>query len=63
MEGIVKIAALLALAGVVLVLGLGLWNMARGGNPELSQKLMRWRVAMQFIAIVVVLVAIAVAGR
>ena len=34
MEGTLKILAILALAGVVLVLVLGLLNMARGGSPE-----------------------------
>ena len=63
MQGILNALALLALAAVTLVLVLGLWNMARGSNPGLSQKLMRWRVAMQFVAIIVVMAAIFVAGR
>lgn len=58
-----NILVLLALAAVAVVLALGLWNMARGGDPALSQKLMRWRVAMQFVAIIVVMAAIFVAGR
>lgn len=63
MQGILNALVLLALAAVTLVLVLGLWNMARGSNPGLSQKLMRWRVAMQFVAIIVVMAAIFVAGR
>ncbi len=63
MQGILNALVLLALAAVTLVLVLGLWSMARGGNPGLSQKLMRWRVAMQFFAIIVVMAAIFVAGR
>ena len=63
LQGILNALALLALAAVAIVLALGLWNMARGGNPALSQKLMRWRVAMQFVAIIVVLAAIFVVGR
>jgi len=63
MQGILNALVLLAVAAVTLVLVLGLWNMARGGNPRLSQKLMRWRVAMQFVAIIVVMAAIFVAGR
>jgi len=62
MQGILNALVLLAVAAVTLVLVLGLWNMARGGNPRLSQKLMRWRVAMQFVAIIVVMAAIFVAG-
>jgi hypothetical protein len=42
-----------ALIAVILVLFAGLWNMLRGRNPNLSQKLMRWRVALQFLAIVI----------
>ncbi len=48
----------LALLGVVAVLALGLWNMLRGGNTNRSQKLMRWRVGLQFIAIIAVMTAI-----
>ena len=39
---------------VVLVIGLAV--MARGKSPNLSQKLMRWRVGLQFVAIVVIMV-------
>ena len=45
----------LLLVAVGLVLLLGLWNMLRGGNPGRSQTLMRWRVGLQFVAIVVVM--------
>lgn len=48
----------LALAGVVIVLMLGLWNMMRGGDPNRSQSLMRWRVILQFVAICLVLAAV-----
>ncbi|MGB0086193.1 MAG: twin transmembrane helix small protein [Rhodomicrobiaceae bacterium] len=47
---------MLAAVGTVLVLGL--WNMMRGGNPGRSQTLMRWRVILQFIAIVIAMAAI-----
>jgi hypothetical protein len=46
------------LAAVSIVLLLGLWNMMRGGNPGRSQTLMRWRILLQFIAIVVAMAAI-----
>ena len=52
-----------AVAAVALVLFLGLVNMMRGGSPNLSQKLMRWRVLLQFIAIVITMVAVWAAGR
>jgi hypothetical protein len=44
-----------ALTAVALVLLLGLANMLRGGSPDLSQKLMRWRVGLQFVAIIVIM--------
>ncbi|MDO9058135.1 MAG: twin transmembrane helix small protein, partial [Bradyrhizobium sp.] len=40
----------IAVAAVALVLLLGLINMMRGGSPDRSQKLMRLRVLLQFIA-------------
>jgi hypothetical protein len=40
-------------AGFVLVLGL--INMLRGGSPNLSQKLMRWRVGVQFVVILIII--------
>lgn len=43
----------IALIAVSLVLLAGLVNMMRGKNPGLSQKLMRWRVGLQFAVIVV----------
>lgn len=46
---------LLACLAVAVVLFLGLVNMMRGGSPNLSQKLMRLRVLLQFIAIVVIM--------
>ncbi len=45
----------IAIGAVALVLFLGLGNMLRGGNPNLSQKLMRWRIALQFVAIVIIM--------
>lgn len=44
-----------ALAAVVIVLLLGLYNMMRGGDSNLSQKLMRWRIILQFVAVVVMM--------
>ncbi|WP_334146468.1 twin transmembrane helix small protein [Hyphomicrobium sp.] len=41
-----------AMYAVLLVLLAGLWVMFRGKSPNLSQTLMRWRVGLQFVAIV-----------
>ena len=51
-----------ALIAVFAVLVLGLWNMLRGGSPSRSQNLMRWRVGLQFLAIIVVMAVIWIAG-
>jgi hypothetical protein len=48
----------LLLVAVALVLVLGLWNMMRGANPSRSQKLMRWRILLQFAAIIIAMTAI-----
>lgn len=44
-----------AIGAVAIVLLLGLANMLRGGETALSQKLMRWRVGLQFAAIIVIM--------
>lgn len=52
-----------AAGAVALVLLLGLINMMRGGSPNTSQKLMRWRVLLQFVAIVIAMLAVWAMGR
>jgi hypothetical protein len=47
-----------AIVAVAIVLVLGLVNMMRGGSPNRSQKLMRMRVLLQFVAIVVIMAAV-----
>ena len=53
----------IAVGAVVVVLLLGLFNMLRGGDPNLSQKLMRWRVILQFVAIVIMMATLYFASR
>jgi NADH:ubiquinone oxidoreductase subunit 6 (subunit J) len=48
----------IAIGAVAIVLLFGLVNMMRGGSPQLSQRLMRLRVLMQFIALVVIMLTI-----
>jgi hypothetical protein len=48
----------IALAAVAFVLLLGLINMMRGGSPDTSQRLMRMRVLLQFVAIVIAMAAL-----
>jgi NADH:ubiquinone oxidoreductase subunit H len=52
-----------AIGAVTLVLLAGLWNMMRGGSANTSQKLMRWRVILQFVAIVLMMGALWLSGR
>ena len=50
-----NLLVLVAIGAVGVVLSLGLFNMMRGGSPSRSQQLMRWRVLLQFAAIVVIM--------
>jgi hypothetical protein len=52
-----------AIVAVAIVLLLGLINMMRGGSPNRSQKLMRLRVLLQFVAIIVIMATIWAMGR
>lgn len=47
-----------AVGVVAVVLILGLANMMKGGAPQVSQKLMRLRVMMQFVAIVIIMITV-----
>jgi hypothetical protein len=61
MGTVLLVAMLLALAAVVGVLFTGLYALFRGGEfgRKYSNKLMRLRVVMQFVAILIVLTAFA----
>jgi hypothetical protein len=52
-----------AIIAVAIVLALGLINTMRGGSPNRSQKLMRLRVLLQFVAIIVIMATIWAMGR
>ena len=58
MQTALNIAIALALLFVVVVLGMGLWNMLKGGPGDTSQKLMRLRVAGQAVALILLLGAL-----
>ena len=53
----------IAVGAVALVLLFGLLNMMRGGSPNRSQKLMQLRVLLQFVAIVITMLALLAMGR
>lgn len=46
---------LTAVGAVAIVLVLGLFNMLKAGDANMSQLLMRWRVGLQFLAILIIL--------
>ena len=58
-----KIILPIAIAAVAVVLLLGLTNMMRGGSPNLSQRLMRLRVLLQFIAIIIIMLTVWAMGH
>ena len=55
MDTLVSSLVPIATVAVAFVLLLGLFNMLRGGNPNTSQRLMRLRVLLQFLAIIVIM--------
>ena len=58
MQTLLNIGIALALLFVVIVLGMGLWNMLKGGPGNTSQRLMRLRVAGQAIALILLMGAL-----
>jgi len=62
MQLALNILIIVVMGSVVVILGMGLWNMFRGGDGNTSQKLMRARVIMQAVALVLLLLALALFG-
>jgi hypothetical protein len=58
MAFIIQNLTYVAAGAVALVLVAGLVNMFRLGSSDTSQKLMRWRVGLQFVAIVIIMAAV-----
>jgi hypothetical protein len=58
MSAMSNLAVAIAIGAVALVLVLGLVNMLRQGAGNRSQMLMRWRVGLQFAAIVVIVIVL-----
>ncbi len=52
-----------AVGVVALVLVLGMVNMLRQGSSNTSQTLMRWRVGLQFAAIVIIVIILWARGH
>ena len=58
MQTALNIAIALVLLFVVIVLGMGLWNMLKGGPGNTSQRLMRLRVIGQAVALILLMAAL-----
>jgi len=58
MSTVFNILAIVVMLGVVFVLIRGLINMMKGGSGMTSNKLMQARVVLQFVALVLVLLAV-----
>ncbi|MCH9809264.1 MAG: twin transmembrane helix small protein [Alphaproteobacteria bacterium] len=54
MQSLFYYLATLASLAVLAVLCIGLYTMLAKKSPNLSQKLMRWRVGLQFLAILLI---------
>ena len=63
MATVFNILAVLVMVAVVVVLIRGLANMMRGGSGNTSNKLMQMRVLLQFVALVLILIAAYFGGR
>ncbi|MEN9895533.1 MAG: hypothetical protein RIR97_1385 [Pseudomonadota bacterium] len=62
MGNLTSILAIAAMAAVVLVLIRGLWNLLKGGSGSTSNKLMQARVALQAIAVVLIMLTLWITG-
>jgi Hypoxia induced protein conserved region len=60
---LVSYAIMIALAVVATVLLLGLWDMVSGRSLNTSQRVMRWRVVLQFVAICLVMAAVYLSAK
>ena len=56
---ILVVVSVFSVAGILLA---GLLNMTRKGPVSLTQKLMRWRVGVQFIALCFIMVSLYLSG-
>jgi phosphatidylglycerophosphate synthase len=55
--------SILLIAAVAVVLFMGLFNMMKGGSPNKSQQFMRWRVGLQFIAVIALMLGLWLSQR
>ncbi len=55
MDFLLNYGSIIAIGAVFIVLLFGLRAMLKGDSPNTSQKLMRWRVGLQFIAVCILM--------
>jgi hypothetical protein len=53
MATLLMILLLLVMLSILVVLGLGMVGVARGGSPQRSNRLMQWRVGLQGLALLI----------
>ncbi|MBB3286730.1 MULTISPECIES: twin transmembrane helix small protein [Rhizobium] len=56
------IAAIIVMGLVAIVLVRGLWNMMKGDNPNLSNRLMQLRVLLQAVAVILIMLTLWLTG-
>ncbi|MGV8939108.1 MAG: twin transmembrane helix small protein [Allorhizobium sp.] len=62
MSGFTSVLALIVMGLVVIVLIRGLFNMAKGGDGNLSNKLMRMRILLQAVAVALIMLTLWLTG-
>ncbi|MDI7864350.1 twin transmembrane helix small protein [Rhizobiaceae bacterium n13] len=62
MSSFTTILTIIVLALIVLVLVRGLYNLLKGSNPHLSNRLMQMRILLQAIAIVLIMLTLWLTG-
>jgi len=63
MPSLSNLGVAVAVGVVALVLVLGMVNMLRQGSSNRSQTLMRWRVGLQFLAILIIVIVLWARGH
>ena len=63
MSSFTTILTLIVMGLVVAVLMRGLYNMLKGDNPSLSNRLMQMRVMLQALAVVLIMLTLWLMGR
>jgi hypothetical protein len=63
MNAFLTVVLVLAMVGVLIALGVGVFTMLKGGDPRRSNKLMQMRVVMQAVALVALALLMMLAAK